>query len=248
MMKNRPEKKRRMRALALVPAVAAALVVINTPVVARTVGEIRSTSTEDFYDTGHKGTNLSVEEEHSLIYSSKKTDAPDPAGQSDSQPSSSPVKKETDKYKWTVRGTVTTTTGDPMTGVIIKVNGKSTGVTTDSNGKFTIKTDKNEKIEVLYPDHEVVSVSESNDNGNNTLVYVMDGPGNKKASKTTMTTITGQITIYVDNKNNDETDYEWYLDGKRITVEEISELAPGQIKEIRIYETDGKKKGYITLN
>lgn len=259
MMKNRPNRWRRTRALALVPAIAAALVVINIPAVARTVSAIRSTPTDRLYDTGDKITNLSVDNEELLISSVEKNDISSSVKVSADTTVDRKTRVHTDNTdsekktyyatvtlhdgkKKTYYGRVTFSDGEPAVGAIIKPDDGSEGVCTDKNGQFaiTIPEGTETKLSILYPDRSVVSTSEITLNGK-VLNYVLEGKSKKSSQPVSV--ITGNVTL-----THISDGYEWYIDGKHATVSDIQALKTGEIKELRIYEDGNKKTGYITLH
>lgn len=58
-----------------------------------------------------------------------------------------------------VTGVVKDSKGEPLIGVSVKVKDKASGGTTDINGKFSFKADKNDVLSVSYIGFETIEVS-----------------------------------------------------------------------------------------
>lgn len=68
----------------------------------------------------------------------------------------------------TVTGTVTDQTGDPMPGVAVMIKGTTTGVSTDIEGKYSLKASKGATLEFTYIGYHNIKVTV----GNNPVIDV----------------------------------------------------------------------------
>ena len=258
MLSSKSSKCRRWRALALVPACAAALAVVNLPAIASVIYDVESADFGSALAYDDKVNDFPEESQILTISDVPKEFASDEVGETASERSSDQAKATKPKsvnnepYPYYVTGQVVDETGKPIIGAIVKSDDGKRGTATDTEGKFKLESaDKNVKFKVMYigyntldiscnngasvkltlePDKERETPSGSSKSSNISVV----GYGDMKKSDMTMSiSVDREITPEILDKS------EILYAGKRISREKYAALSP-EIKKTAfvITETD----------
>lgn len=165
-----------------------------------------------------------------------------------------------------VKGIVTDTTGKPIAGASIAVNGNNTGVIADANGAFTLKAKEGDlfAVNAIGYDAKQIQVNEKNnvkialEPANNSLsdvVVVGYGSMKKEAKSGSVAGINQQSLMASNNSMNIERQLQGRVPGVHVEHYSLSKketlpkgnAAPGASPEIRIRGIASVKPGNETL-
>lgn len=258
MLSSKSSKCRRWRALALVPACAAALAVVNLPAIASVIYDVESADFGSALAYDDKVNDFPEESQILTISDVPKEFASDEVGETASERPSEQTKAikpkpgNNEPYPYYVTGQVVDETGKPIIGAIVKSDDGKRGTVTDTKGKFKLESaDKNVKFKVMYVGYNTLDISCSN----GASVKLTLEPDKERetpsgSSKSSSTSVIGygdmkksdmKMSISVDREITPEIldKSEILYAGKRISREKYAALSP-EIKKTAfvITETD----------
>ena len=247
MLSSKSSKCRRWRALALVPACAAALTVVNLPAIASVMYDVESADFTSAFAYDDKVNDFPEESQILSISEVPEPEMSDAVTETSVQTAPSKAKNDDaksaadDPYPYYATGQVLDESGKPIIGAIVKSNDGKYGTVTDAEGEFKIKSaEKAVKFKVMYVGYNTLDFScphggsvkvlmkadkesEKSSAGAAPKSISVVGHGTfKKSDKNTMHSVSINKEVSPEILGKSEILYK----GKRITPEEYEALSP----------------------